>query len=91
MKIQFLQDSYMVKCAFHHSFRSWIAVFLKQMVLKRARIYPDTDRNTTFLTGFYYSLDLFPAANIPRINPNFINAVLDRLKCKLIIEMDICN
>ncbi|MNJ58349.1 hypothetical protein D3C77_539780 [compost metagenome] len=89
VKIQLLQYSDVEQGAFHHSLWRRIAVFFKQMILQGTCIHSDPDRNPFLLASLHDSLYLLPATNVARINPHFIDPVLDRKQSQLIIKMNI--
>ncbi|MNW61208.1 hypothetical protein D3C74_392480 [compost metagenome] len=81
----------MEQSALHHRFRGRITVFLKQMVLQRAGVYPDPNRDAAFLTSFNNGLNLLSAADVARINPDLVDAVFDCQQRQLVVEVNVRN
>src|SRR4030067_523421 len=91
MKIEFFQDRDMPEGAFHHSLRSWITVFLEDILFQGACIYTYTDRNHLVLAGIDNGLNLPSLTDVPGVYSEGINPSFDRLQGKFVIEMDVCN
>ncbi|MNE67673.1 hypothetical protein D3C80_1632950 [compost metagenome] len=75
----------------NHRFWRRIAIFLKQVILKRACVHPNTNRNAFFLAGLYYRFVSLAAADVAWINTYLINPVLNGQQRQTVIKMDIGN
>ena len=59
------------------------------MILQGTGVNPDPNRNSLLFACFHDSFDLFTLTDVSRIDPDFIDTVLDRHQGKLVVKMNI--
>src|SRR3989304_269400 len=91
MKIQIFKYSYMPQCRLHHSFSSWMAVFLQKVFLKRTRINPYPYWNSPVCGRMYYLRYPVAGAYITGIQPEAVNPVINCHKCQPVVEVYVSN
>ena len=82
---------HLVQGTLNYSLSGHAVIFSHQFLLKRARINAHSDRNVPLLGNIHNRLHLINAADITRINPYLICAVLHSGNRHLIIKMNICH
>ena len=82
----------MRECALHHAFRGRMsAMCCKDVFRKGACIDTDTNGDMLFFRHIHHLHNVFPLADISRIDAKSIDALLHRRKRKAVVKMNVCN
>src|SRR5450756_2931757 len=81
----------MLQSALHHGGSRGTLVFLQDRTLQGTAIHADPDRNALTLGSIGYRFDSLFAANIARVDSEFIYPLLDCFQSQTIVKMNICH
>ena len=79
----------MIERALDHRFRCRAAEFLEDVLLHRAGVYADADRQTACLCRLHDRLYTVCAADVARIQANLVHAGLDRRQRETVVKVDV--
>ena len=89
MIVKFFNHTHLIQRTLHNSFRSYTAVLLYQIFLKRTAVYADTNRNVSLPCSVHNRLHLIRAADIPGIDANLVRAVFHGSDGHFVVKMNV--